>query len=118
MTIADASGRILPMRSEFDETSDRSETLYLESRVDSDLSELELRALEHLPMDIRTQVLLKRRNKHVSVMRPYMPNPLPAHGDAFNSDDSETVPEDSPIASGVSSPDTPPDQVADRKSVV
>ena len=60
-------------------------------------------------MDIRTQVLLKRRNKHVSVMRPYMPNPLPAHGDAFNSDDSEPVPEDSPIASGVSSPDTPPD---------
>ena len=47
LTIADASGRILPMGSEFDETSDRSETLYLESRVDSDLSELELRALEN-----------------------------------------------------------------------
>lgn len=45
LTVADAMGRILPMGSEFDETSDRSETLYLESRTDGDLSEGELRAL-------------------------------------------------------------------------
>ena len=45
LTVADAMGRILPMGSEFDETSDRSETLYLESRSDGDLSEGELRAL-------------------------------------------------------------------------
>ena len=56
MTIADASGRILPMGSEFDETSDRSETLYLESRVDSDLSELELRALENRRLLYHTMV--------------------------------------------------------------
>ena len=35
LTVADALGRILPMGSEFDETSDRSETLYFESRAGS-----------------------------------------------------------------------------------
>lgn len=67
---------------------------------------------QHLPIDIRTQVLLKRRNRHVSVMRPYTPSPLPAHGGAFDPDDSEPIPEDSPTASGVSSPDTPPDHAS------
>lgn len=46
LTVADDGGRILPMGSEFDETSDRSETLHFEGRIEG-LPEAELRALEN-----------------------------------------------------------------------
>lgn len=47
LTVADARGSMLAMGSEFDETSNRSETLYLESLTKEELSETELRALEN-----------------------------------------------------------------------